>query len=261
MIIVNDLVELYRYKSVLRALTTKYLFGNYKNSILGFGWHFVMPIVYLIVYYIVFSNMGSGMLPDFWIYLSCGLFPFHFMVNNLAASAGSLVNNSGLIKKMYFPRSIVIFSLILSAFIINCLGYLIVLFAIILSGFDLNYGMLLYLPLFFILMFIFVVGYSLILSAITVYIKDIQYLLSSMVIVFFFMTPMYFTVDNVTGLFAQVLWYNPFTYYVEAYHSLVYFGVFPEFKVVLGCVIIPVIFLIVGIAVFRLLKHGFAERL
>ena len=110
-------------------------------------------------------------------------------------------------------------------------------------------------------MFIFVTGYSLLLSAVTVYVKDIQHLLNSLTIVFFFMTPMYFTIDILSGIFAKVIWVNPFTYFVEAYHSLVYYGTTPELMISLGCVVISVVSLVIGIVVFRALRHGFAERL
>jgi lipopolysaccharide transport system permease protein len=79
--------------------------------------------------------------------------------------------------------------------------------------------------------------------------------------IFFFMTPMYFLADSVSGMLGNVIWLNPFTYYIEAFHSMVYFGEIPEMKVLLMCIILPLVSMMLGLAVFRGLKRGFAERL
>ena len=257
----ENIADIYNSRSVLRSLVHKDLFGHYKNSIIGFGWHFIIPMIMLAVYYVVFSTIRQGSLPDFWVFLASALFPFHFMISNLTAGSGVIVGGAGMIKKMYFPREIIVFAKVISSFIVMIMGYLVILVTVIASGFQLNIGTMALLPVFLILMCLFSTGYCLFFSSLTVYVRDIQYLLNSISMVFYFVTPMYFVADSVSGMFGTIIWLNPFTYYVEAFHQIVYYGMIPEMKIIVACALMPLVTLIIGFAVFNKLKRGFAERL
>lgn len=253
--------QLSQYKNILVSLINNSLFGHYKNSALGFLWHFITPLMMFAVYYIVFTEIRSVPIDDFLIFLASALFPFNFMVNGIAGGAGAVTSNAGMLKKMYFPREIFVLSYVLSNFIVMLLGYAAVMVIVVLSGYPLDWVSLLLLVPLLLLTMLFTLGYVFFFSAITVYVRDVQYALSSITMVFFFLTPMYFTADSVSGLLGSIIWYNPFTYYVEAYHSIIYFGEIPELKILLMCVILPIVSLAIGLAVFCRLKGGFAERL
>jgi len=257
----DDLREIYESRNVLRSLISKNLFGRYKNSVLGFGWHFIMPVIMLIVYYVVFTQIRVSPIPDFWVYIAAGIFPFSFMISNLTGGAGTILGNSGMVKKMYFPREIIVLAYVISNFIVMVIGYTISLFIIAATGYSLKWESLLILPIVLILMAVFTIGYVLLFSSMTVYVHDIQYALNSMSMVFFFMTPMYFMADSISGILRNVIWLNPFTYYIEAFHSAVYFGEIPELKILLACTVLSLVSLMLGLIVFRRLKRGFAERL
>lgn len=248
------------YVNIFSALVFKNLFGRYKNSLLGFGWNFITPMIMMLIYYVVFTGIRQGSLPNFWIFLASGLFPFHFMVSNLIGGSNIIVGNVGMIKKMYFPREIIVYAQVFSSFIIMIIGYAIVLIAILLSGNSLSVNAFMILPL-FVTVFFFVTGYALIISALTVYVRDLQHFLSSINIVFFFVTPMYFTVDSVTGILSTIVWFNPFTYYVESFHQIIYFGNIPDIPILLMCIVLAIVSLILGHVIFGKLKRGFAERL
>ena len=257
----KDLREIYESRNILRSLVSKNLFGRYKNSVLGFGWHFVMPIIMLVVYYVVFTEVRASPISDFWVYIAAGIFPFNFMVSNLTGGAGAIVGNSGMVKKMYFPREILVLAHVISNFIVMVMGYAVILIIIAVTGYPLDWVPLLLLPAILLLMALFTTGYTLLFSSLTVYARDVQYILSSVSMIFFFMTPMYFLADSVSGMLGNIIWLNPFTYYIEAFHSMVYFGEIPEMKVLLMCIILPLVSMMLGLAVFRRLKRGFAERL
>ncbi len=249
-------------RNILFSLIKKNLFGKYKNSVAGFAWHFIMPLIMLVVYYIVFTEIRTSVIPDFWVYLTSALFPFFFMITNLTAGSGTIVVNSGMIKKMYMPRELFVIAQVISSLIIMLIGYSIVLFSILLSGYDLNWLSLLYLIPLILFMTVFVVGYVLFFSSITVYVRDVQHILTSLNMVFFVMTPMYFLPDAISGVLSSLIWFNPFTYYVEAYHAIVYFGQFPDLLLSCMCIVIlPVLSLVIGSITFYRLEGGFAERM
>ncbi len=257
----SDIREVYASRNILRSLISKELFGRYRNSALGFAWHFVTPLVMLAMYYIVFTEIRSSPIPDFWVYLASGIFPFTFMTSNLSGGAGSITSNAGMVKKMYFPREILVLAHVISSFIIMILGYVAVLLIITVSGHSLNPVPLALLPAILLLMIAFTTGYVFLFSSLNVYVRDVQYILGSITMIFFFMTPMYFLSGEVSGMLGKLIWINPFTYYVEAVHSIVYFGEIPGTRVLLMCVILPIISLLLGLTVFRKLRRGFAERL
>ncbi len=257
----NNLREVYASRNILRSLVVKDLFGRYRNSALGFLWHFINPLAMLAVYYIVFTQIRASPIPDFWVYLASGIFPFSFMTTNLSSGAGSVVQNAGMVKKMYFPREILVLAHVISSFIIMILGYIAALAIVVLSGYPLHLIPMALLPIILVSMAAFTAGYVFLFSSLTVYMRDVQYILGSLTMVFYFLTPMYFLTQDVSGMLKTMISINPFTYYVEALHSVVYFGEVPEMNVLLMCLILPIVSLAIGLAVFRRLKRGFAERL
>ena len=253
--------EIYDSKSILRSLVSKSLFGHYRNSILGFGWHFVLPLILMTVYYIVFTEIRASPMQDFWAFIACGIFPFNFMMTNLTGGASAIVSNAGIIKKMYFPREIIVLANVISSFIVMIIGYGLILTLMAIFGITLNPIVLLLLPIYFMLMAIFVIGYTLLFSSLTVYIRDIQFFLSSISTIFFFLTPMYFSSTDISGMMGNIIWVNPFTYFIEAFHKIVYYGTIPEIDLLAMCIILSMTSLTIGIVVFHKLKRGFAERL
>ena len=258
--LIKKMSELNTYKHIIRALVFKNIFGRYKNSIVGFGWNFITPIVTMVAYYVIFSEFRTNAIPNFWIYLSTGLFSFTFMLGNIIGGASCFINNSGMIKKMYFPREIIVISQIISSAIIMLIGYLVVFMILVISGSQIGIN-LIYLPLALILMALFVTGCTLAISSITVYIRDVQYFLNSTDVLFYFATPMYFLTSNLEKPLNVIIWLNPLTHYIELFHCIIYYNIPPSMEQIFYCTIITSIALFTGITIFSKLKKGFAERL
>lgn len=214
----------------------------------------------MIIYYVVFSQIRQNPIPEFWAYIASGIFAFHYMTNCLVSGAGCITGNSGMVKKMYFPREILVLSQSISSFVVMTIGYAIVFLALIVTGYEFDLTVLLT-PLVFILLFTFVTGYMLVFSSLTVYVRDVQHLLNSISIAFFFLTPMYFTIESTHGILNTILWLNPFTYYIEALHHIIYYGTIPDWPLAIACVLIALVSLSIGILVFHKMRGGFAERL
>ena len=256
----NELIEIHQSRNIIKSMVIKDLIGRYKNSFLGFSWHFIVPMMMLIIYYTVFTQLRSHSIPEFWIYIASGLFPFTFMISNLIGGSDYVISNAASIKKMYFPRSIVVISKIISTFIIMIIGYVIVLTAIILTGHQFGPGILT-LPVIMTLMVMFVLGYALFFSSITVYVRDIRHFFSSISMVFFFCTPMYFLSSEINGVLKMIVMFNPFTYYIETFHQITYFNSLPSIEYLVICSILSLLSLGIGTVTFHKLKRGFVERL
>ncbi len=256
----GKLKELYEYRNVLRSLVEKGLFGKYKNSALGFLWHFAMPIIYIVLCFFINTEVRDRA-EYYWILVASGIMIFHMLTSSVAGGTSCFTGNSGIIKKMYIPKEILVFSKATVHLIITVIGYIAIIAIVAISGYGVNLVALLLLPFLFISVYFFCVGCMLALSSINVYVRDLQYLLGSMGLVFFVFSPLRTLAADVEGIRATVFWLNPFTYYLEAFHSIIYLKEVPDMFVLGMCALLPVLFMIIGIIVFNYLKRGFVERL
>lgn len=245
--------------NILKSLVKKNLFGRYKYSFLGFGWHFVMPAIMMFVYYFAFTQLRSNPIPNYWIYLGSGIFIFNFLLNSLTSGSTTIIGNAQMIKKIYFPREIIVLSQAISSFIITLIGYGVVIISFIVTN-HIHLTMIMIVP-YLILTFLFSLGIILLVSSITVYVRDVQYILSSITVIFYFLTPMYFEINNITGPLSTCLWLNPFTYFIDFSHQILYYGNVPTITTMLMCIVLSGVSLVAGYAVFKKLKTGFVERL
>ncbi len=252
--------EIYQYRTVLFSLVHKRLFGNYKNSILGFGWHFVTPILTMLIYYIVFNGLRPSAIDNFWVFLASALFPYSFLVSSLTEGVTCVSSNSSLIKKISFPREILVLSYAISSLIVRLIGYFAILAIILISGFPV-YQSIVIMPLAWALTFIFSLGLDLLTSSINVYVRDLQYFLSTITVFFIFTTPVFFEYADLPYLLNCIVSANPFTYYIELFHHCVYYGTYPAFELILVCTALSLSVFIVGLAVFYRLEKKFADKM
>jgi len=257
----HDITELYAYRNVLRSLVSKYLFGRYKNSYLGFLWHFIPPIIYMILCFLIFTELKDRSIDNYWFFLASGIFVFHFLTSSVVGGTSCFTGASGMIQKMYFPRSILVIAHAITSFIVMVVGYSIVIIFACIVGIGINPVALLYMLLLFILLMFFSIGCMLALSSIAVYVRDVHYFLSAMSIVLFVITPLRFMASTAQGLQSVIIWYNPFTYFVEAFHQILYFKQIPDTYYICVCMLLSVVAMIIGIIIYSKLRHGFVERL
>jgi ABC-type polysaccharide/polyol phosphate export permease len=253
--------ELYRFRYMFYSLVRKSLFGKYKNSALGFLWNFITPAISILLFYIVFESFMGRDIPHYWAYLCVGMFPFAFMSNNLIGGASNITSNGGMIKKMYFPREILPLSQVAYTLIVFLIAYSIVAVLMLITGFPLSSKGLPALPFIILTMFAFSFGTILLTSAISVYSRDFEYLITALARILFWVTPIFYTTDSLTGVLSTIVWLNPLTYYVEGLRDIVYIGIMPETELLIMCTIISAVMLAIGAYVFERLKDGFAERI
>ena len=256
----GKLSELYRFRYMFHSLVKKNLFGKYKNSALGFLWNFATPAISILLFYIVFENfMGRG-IPNYWVYLCVGMFPFSFMNTNMIGGASNITSNSGMIKKMYFPRELLPLSQVAYTFIVFLIAYATVFLIMLVTGFTFSSKGMVALPIIILTMFLFSFGTILLTSAISVYSRDFEYLITALARVLFWVTPIFYMIDSLTGILSKIIWFNPLTYYVESLHEIIYRGAMPSAELLIACTVLSFVMLFIGAIVFEKLKDGFAER-
>ena len=246
--LIKSFRDVYENRIILLAMIRRNTAGRYKNSYLGFLWHLILPVLMIIVLYITFSSIRPRPIPDFWVYLSAGMFPISFISSSLRGRA--IVSNANYITKMKFPREIAVIASVLTDFLPVLFAYTVMIMIILLAGQPVNWYGAAILPVELLLMLIFCIGCSFLVSTVTVYVKDIGYFMSVAMRLVFWITPTFFLIDEATGLLATIVYYNPFTYFVETFHDILYYGIVPHTLYFGMSVVLAISFFLVGAAVF-----------
>lgn len=258
----GTLKELFEYRSMIFNLTRREIRGRYKGSFLGFFWNFIVPLIQILVYIVVFTMVFRSGIENYPIYLISGMIFWILFSDSLVDGSAIMVMNSDMLKKIYFPRSVLTISIVLSK-VVNCL-IMIMLFFIV-AGF-MNYGVsleaLLFLPIIIVISFFFILGIVLVLSALDVYLRDVQYLISVALMAWVWMSPIMYAAEFIENeTLRSLLGYNPITYFANVYHDILYWKVIPDYFDLAVCVLLSVVTMIIGCLVFKKLEKDFAEVL
>lgn len=174
--------EIYRFRYFLRNMVVRDLKVRYKGSALGFLWSLMNPLLMMLVLSLVFSVAFKISMPHYPIFLLCGLLPWNFFAVSVSNATGSVVGQAGLLKKVAFPREILPLASILANLVHFGIGLLILF--VFLIAFKIPLGLpALALPLVILLQLVFVLGFSLILSALNVFYRDVQQILEVLLLV------------------------------------------------------------------------------
>ena len=254
--LVNDLRH---YREFLKSNVKKDIRGKYKGSFLGVLWSFINPLLSVLVYAIVFPYIMRIKVENYLIYLITGIIPWTFFTSSINMGLISVLSSADIIKKVYFPRIILPISTVTSClvnFLISCL--IIVLFCLG-SGLGISFQIL-WLPLIALIQYIMLLGFTFILSAIEMYMRDIEHIVNFILSMAFYVTPILYTPDIFPENLAWVLKVNPMAYLVNAYRSIFFYQKMPDL-IGLGVVSIFSIFLfMIGYLIFEKLQKGFAEE-
>lgn len=253
--------ELYAYREMIFSLVRRDLNGRYKGSALGFLWTFINPLLQLAVYTMVFSVILRSGIDDYYLFLFVALIPWIFFSTSLTGGASCIWSQKEMVKKIYFPREVLPIAFVTSQFINMLLSFLVIFVVLIVSGKGINPIALLYLPVIMIVEYILALSVAMISSALTVYLRDVEYILGIVTMAWQFLTPIMYAVDMVPEEFKTVFYLNPMTPIIVAYRDILYYKKNPELGTLIQAWGLGLILLVVGIVVFSKLKRHFAEEL
>lgn len=259
------LKEIYDYRTMIYSLVKKELRGRYKGSVLGFMWTFLNPLLQLLVYTFVFSVIMRNGIEDYYLFLFVALVPWIFFSSSLTGGSSSVIASKDMVKKIYFPREVLPIAYVTTAFVNMLLSFLVIFAVLIIAGYGLNLTAMLYLPIIMIVEYLLCLGIAFVASALTVYFRDLEYILSIIAMAWQFLTPVMYSQDMVEASLNETLlkvWnLNPMTPIIIAYRDVLYYGQVPELNTLFSAVVLGGICLVVGFIVFGKLQKGFAEEM
>ena len=191
------IVRLWEYRPLLISLVRKELSVKYKNSILGFVWSMLNPALTLVIYFVVFQLVLKNGIPQFAVYLLCGLVVWNFFSNAIMGATGSVVANAGIVKKVSFPREVLPLASVGSAMVFFFLQGIVLILALVIAR---DVPAFSYLPL---LLFAFVDlmilsgALAVLLGALNVFYRDTQHLLEIVLMAWFWATPVVYPYQQI----------------------------------------------------------------
>lgn len=257
----NTLKELYTYRQMMFSLVKKDLRGRYKGSVLGFLWTFLNPLLQLGIYTLVFSTIMRSGIEKYYLFLFVALVPWLFFGTCLSAGASCIFAQQDMVKKIYFPREVLPLSFVTSQFINMLFSFIVIFIVVIISGVGVNFVALLYLPIIMVVEYILALGITMLTSALTVYFRDLEYILGIISMGWMYLTPIIYSVDEVPEELSPLLNINPMTPITIAYRDILYYKQIPELGTLLHAFLLGIVVLIVGCFTFSKLKRHFAEEL
>jgi lipopolysaccharide transport system permease protein len=266
---IRRFIELTGYRELIVNLVVRELKARYKNSALGFLWSLLNPLGMMLVFTVVFTVMMPSNIERFPIFLLCGLLPWNFASTGLMVSINSVVGNSNLVKKVYFPREILPIASVL-ANLVNFLLALVVLFAVLLISHSPLSPWLWLLPVVIIIETCFILGVSLILSTINVFYRDTIMIMDVVILAWFFLTPVVYRIETLPNSYhilgmtldVQRLMYivNPMASLIATYRDLLYWGYHTNLDFFLRTAATAVAILVFGYWFFVRYSHRFGEE-
>ena len=277
MLDVTTLAEYAASRELMANLTLRELRAKYKRSLLGWAWSLLNPLATMLIFTLVFRfflriqaprGEPSG-IKNFAVFLLCGLLAWNYTVAGVMGSIGTLIGNANLVKKTYFPRDLLVGSLVVSCLV----SFLIEMSLLVVVLLILGNMVLPYLPvalLLMALMTLFVAGLGLAFSVLNVYFRDVQHLVNILFQVWFYLTPIVYPINLVPqravifgfDLPARAIFdLNPMVGFVESFRDLLYDLRMPPLGELAYLLVVSVVVFAVGLAIFARFEGRLAEEL
>lgn len=238
-----------RFTPLLRELVVRDIKVRYRHSVLGLVWTVLNPLLMMVVITIVFSTLFKQNIPNFPIYYLSGSLLFAFNSESTTTALNSIITNSSLIKKVYIPKYLFPFSNILSG-LVNLGFSLIAMFIVMVLTKAPFHITLLLIPIPIFYTFLFATGLGILLSALTVYFRDIAHFYSVFILAWTYFTPVFYPVEILGERAMALMRLNPMYHYITFMRELVLNGNFPSMKENLLCMVMGLAMVLAGLLVF-----------
>ena len=260
MSIKQDIIEIWNYRDMVFSLARRELRGKYEKSVLGFLWAFLGPLFQILIYGIVFTGIFHNNMPNYYIYLMTGILPWTFFSDSFGQGTGAVVYNAEMVKKIYFPREVLVIAEVTAKFINMLLSFIVMGFFILVSGVGFSLEII-QLPLIVVIEYILVLGMSFIVASVTVYFRDLEYVVHVILMALIWGTPIMYELKGINPFLLKLLYMNPFTTIISIYHDILYYHTPTQARDYLISFFEGLVILILGFQIFRHLKRRFAEEL
>ncbi|HUL43494.1 MAG TPA: ABC transporter permease [Bacteroidota bacterium] len=236
-----------KYLNIVRSLAVADFRLKYHDSVLGYVWTMLNPILMFGVYYFVFTDVFPSRIQNYPIFLLIGIFNYAFFQDCTFSAMNSIGNKSGLMKKIYFPRSIIVFAsggTSVLSYLINFVVLLGIIFS--LEGIP-RLAWLIPIPV--ICLLVFTMGVSFLLAALYAYFRDMGQIWGVLLLAIFWLSPIVFDVDALPPSISRYVYFNPLTRIFGLFRHYLLYNYY-EFRFMGMTVVYSFLTFIIGFLVF-----------
>ena len=261
-----NLQQVFRYRALVSSLVARELKARYRGSVLGFFWTFANPLLLLGIYTFVFTvvmptSRGGARLEPYALFLLCGILPWTWFQTSLLESCTVLVAGGNLIRKVLFPAEILPIVTVLTGLVNYALSLLILAAFLAYYGRPVSVGELAWLPIIVLVQLTFTLGLALLVSSLTVHFRDLRDLVGNLMTLWFWGTPIIYSLSQAPERFHGVLMMNPLTHLMVAYQSVLFLdGPFDGWRNLLWLGAGSIVLLAMAYFVFDRLRDTLAEE-
>lgn len=262
--VLNALATLYERRWLIWYFVQRQLSRSHRGSYLGFVWVFLGPLLMVILYTLVFSEIiglrfrENESVANFGLYLYCGLIPFIAYSDTVNQGVSSIRSNSTLVQKVVFPLEILPLSTAATAVINQIFGFGVLILLVALLEREAHWTALL-IPLMMVPQLLFCLGLGYLGAVAGTYLPDVQETLRAVVRATFFITPVIWPAERIPDNLQFLVTYNPLAYLVGSYRALVLDGHLPSGTQTLYFTLFAVGLCVAGLTMFVRLKPRFAD--
>jgi len=254
--------ELAEYRELLLTIAAREIKVRYKQSILGIFWSILQPLSMMIIFTIVFSRfikVPSDGIP-YPLFFYTALLPWTFFATALSFAIPSLVSNSNLLSKIYFPREVFPIASILAATVDFCIAALIFLAILAFYKVVPNMNALYIIPILSIQVLL-TLAVSLFASAVNVYYRDVKYALPFFIQLWMYLSPVIYPVSAVPDEFKSIYMLNPMAPIINGYRQTLLIGTAPDFYHLAIAAFVTLTMLFLSYKYFKMVEMSFADRI
>ena len=265
LLLIKEIQAIHKWRELLWQMIGREVKARYKQLILGYFWVILNPLAQMLVMSFAFSiimriptNSASNI--PYSIFLFVALLPWTLFASSLSSAAASLVSAGGLITKIYFPRTILVISTIIAKVIDFLFASTVLIVYMVIYHIPININIIWIFPIFFIQQ-IFTLGLSLFFAAANLLYRDIQYLLSMILLLWMYITPVIFPADMVPEKYQIIFQINPMAVIINAYRQVILGGGAPKYSSLIIATILSFIIFLIGLSYFKSREKIFADNI
>ncbi len=248
------------YSDVVRALVGRELAIRYKGSVLGLLWAVLSPLATVVILYFLFTRIIPLDIPHYSAFIYSGLLPWTWFSAALQTGSSTLLDNRDLVRKPFFQRPLLPVVVVGSNFLLYLLALPVLVASLLIEGLSLTPA-LLWLPLIWVVQALFTLACSMLMAALSVVVRDMQHLLGIILLMWFYLTPIFYSLNQLSPQTSRFYVLNPMAVIIEAHRAVALLGFAPDWLALGGVVATSGLLLTFSYIVFRTLEDTFVEAL
>jgi len=260
--LVWKLRELWRFRDLLWALTARSIKGRYKQSLLGISWAVIQPLAMTVIFTIVFSKFAkvdTGSTP-YPVFSYAALLPWQLFNNNITKGSTSIVDNGGIVKKLYFPREVCVISAVLSSLVDFAIAAVMLVVLMIIYGVpvSITIGVL---PLVLLILLVFSLGAAFFLAAVNASYRDIGFGLPLLLQIWMYLSPVVYPISSVPERYRPLYMLNPLVPIIDSFRRVIVEQKMPDWPTLWPAAALSLVVMVIGYWYFKRAEGTFADIL